>query len=100
MKRSKGHFDSQMKLSKPALNDLNWWIISLPTAYRTTNHANPHVIIRTDASRIGCEAVANNSTTQGLWAAVEGSLHINCLELLAIQFGLVSLFNNSHDWNN
>ena len=36
-------------------------------------------------------------TTQGLWSLEERRLHINVLELLAVQFSLSALFLSIHD---
>jgi hypothetical protein len=51
----------------------------------------------TDASQVGWGATVEGHHTQGLWDAHETPLHINILELLAIQFGLMALLDKVHD---
>ena len=46
---------------------------------------------------MGWGATLSTSTTQGLWTFHEAQFHINILELLAINFGLRALLDDSHD---
>ncbi len=81
-----------MSLSPSSEDDLHWWVSSLPLACRFINHGLPTYVITTDASHIGWGDV----TTQGPWNLVERKLHINILELLAVQFSLSALFSDVH----
>ena len=47
------HFDSYKSLSQNAIEELQWWIVSLPTAYNEINHGTPDIVINTDASLTG-----------------------------------------------
>ena len=51
---------------------------------------NSQVIIQTDTSLTGWEAVCNGVQTSGKWSEEERTLHINVLELLAIKLALLS----------
>ncbi len=53
LKRSRGNFDAPVTLSFDSINDLDWWIKSLPTAFKTIDHKAPELILNTDASQIG-----------------------------------------------
>ena len=53
LKLCRGNFDSYMRLSLSAIEDLNWWIASLPTAYNEVSHGSPDIVINTDASLSG-----------------------------------------------
>jgi hypothetical protein len=97
LKRSNGNFDSEMSLSPPSIGDLKWWVSFLPNAYRTIDHGTPHITMTTDASQVGWGATVEGHHTQGLWDAHETPLHINILELFAIQFGLMALLDKFHD---
>ena len=86
-----------MSLSPPSIDDLKWWVSFLPTAYRTIDHGTPYITMTTDASQVGWGATVDGHNTQGLWDAHETTFHINILELLAIQFGLIALLDKVHD---
>ena len=80
-----------MHVSAEALDDIKWWLekaFSCPRPIIT-----PPVFTRlfTDASNEGWGAVRNDVSTGGHWSEVEKLSHINVLELLAIQNGLLSL---------
>lgn len=84
LKLSHGNFDSNMHLSQAAIAELQWWVKSLPTSYNEINHGIPDIIINTDASLIGWGGVFKDITCGGHWSLSEQTLHINCLELLAV----------------
>ena len=86
LKSALGDFDVSMSLSADSINELKWWIISVPTAFRVIDHGCPNITLTTDASRIGWGA-----TTQGLWSRAETEYHVNILELLSVKLGLMSL---------
>ena len=89
LKLSGGNFDSYMMLSQSAIEELQWWIASLPTAYEVT-HGTPDVVINTDASLSGWGGVLNDLSCGGHWSLVEQTFHINYLELLAVLYVLQS----------
>ena len=90
LKSSRGHFDSYMSLSQNAIEELQWWIASLPTAYNEINHGTPDIVINTDASLTGWGGVLNERTCGGHWSLAEQTFHINYLELLAVLYVLQS----------
>ena len=45
-----GDFEGLMSLSSESIGDLNWWILSLPSANRSTDHEVPDVTLTSDAS--------------------------------------------------
>ena len=53
LKLCRGNFDSCMQLSQSAIEELQWWIATLPTAYNEVSHGTPDVVINTDASLLG-----------------------------------------------
>ena len=84
-----------MSLSLESIEDLNWWIVSLPSAYRSIDHGVPDVILTSDASlRFGC--CFGTARSYGLWSEAETTYHINVLELLAVELGLH--YNELYQW--
>ena len=98
LKSANGNFDAVMSLSSGTSQlDLHWWVSSLPTTCRVINSSLPTCVITTDASGTGWGASMGEVTTQGLWSLEERRLHINVLELLAVQFSLSALLPSVHD---
>ena len=91
LKSANGSLDAVMSLSSASQLDLHWWVSFLPTACRVINRGFPTCVITTDASGIGWGASMGDITTQGLWSLEERRLHINVLDLLAVQFRLSAL---------
>ncbi|KAL0161495.1 hypothetical protein M9458_045220, partial [Cirrhinus mrigala] len=48
------------------------------------SYGQEHVIVNTDASRMGWGAVCNGQAASGSWTGPRLQWHINCLELLAV----------------
>ena len=94
-----GDFEGLMSLSPGSIGDLNWWIVSLPSANRSTDHEVPDVTLTSDASPRDWGTASGTACTHGLWSEAETTYHINVLELLAVELGLRSLlidFQNQH----
>ena len=91
LKSALGNFDVIMSLSADSINELKWWIISVPIAFRVIDYGCPNITLTTDASRIGWGATTHQSQTQGLWSRAETEYHVNILELLSVKLGLMSL---------
>ena len=88
-------FDSRISLSIEAIDELRWWLAHLDAWNgRTLLHPSPDLIIKTDASRLGCGAVCQGVRIGGLWSQMEQKLHINCLELLAGSFAIKRFTKN------
>ena len=84
-----GRSNRWLKLSQPAVRNLKWWL------NRTTLlegvpaiPPKPNVCLTTDASRSGWGAHGPQEHAQGKWSPQESTLHINALELLAVQKSL------------
>lgn len=60
LKQSKGNFLSKLQLSSDAIAELNWWRKNIESATNHVAHGNPDIIITTDASTLGWEAVLEN----------------------------------------
>ena len=91
LKLSKGKFDAPCVLSPIAKDEINWWRQNILNSSRKMILA-PTVdyIIRTDASNLGWGAHHEDQTINGRWSNSEKTLHINCLELLAIKLAIKS----------
>ena len=90
-------WSSIITLSPSARSDLLWWLgcdLTLPPSPLAPFSPSHHM--ETDASLTGWGAFSHTSRfTQGKWSASESKLHINCLELKAIFFGVKALFPGS-----
>lgn len=77
-------FDVLVTLNPSAIQELEWWRDKLGTC-NGKRIAQPlqDLMIETDASRLGWEAVCNGIQTGGLWSLREQQSHINVLELQA-----------------
>ena len=53
LKSSRSNFDTHMSLSQAAIEELHWWVASLPTAYNEISNGTPDIVINTDASLKG-----------------------------------------------
>ena len=89
LKSNFGDYGKTMQLSHSAISDLKWWNSSI-----SVNAGKPSYILQTDASMLGLGAVCDKNKCSGRWNVCEKLLHINELELMAIQFGLKSLCSN------
>ena len=91
----KGNFDSKMKLSREAREDLKWWIHTLPNCSKRIDNGKITDTIYSDASNFAWGAVYKNQSTGGAWLPNELDFHINSKELLAGYFGLKALFKKT-----
>lgn len=85
--KSKGNFDSQMKLCSRLSKDFIWW----ETHLKDETSLKPlrfEVEIFSDASSRGWGIFCNGEKSNGFWKLSERRHHINYLELLAAFFGL------------
>ena len=97
LSQNKGEYDSLMKLSENAKEELSWWIENLPEQKRDIDHGNPVIVIVTDSSLLGWGAVCNDVEIGGRWTDLESHQHINYLELLAAFHGIKSFCKGRSD---
>ena len=76
-----GDFEGLMSLSPESIRDLNWWIVSLPSTNRSTDHEVPDVTLTSDASPSDWGTASGTACTHDLWSEAETTYHINVLEL-------------------
>ena len=79
-----------MTLSEENLGELQWWcdIIENVDYQICVPNSKIDITLYTDASNDGWGEVTGASKTGGRWNEAEASHHINCLELMAIFYGL------------
>ena len=97
-----GSYKSIIKLSDYAIDDLNWWISNTDKSGCPIKPLHFEVELFTDASRIGYGAVLNGTSINGKWNPCEVASYsdnINALELLAVQYALMS-FSQQLNGNN
>ena len=90
LKRNKGNLDWKISLSEEARQDIMWWKNNIVGSWSPISRGNPKLEMTSDASKIGWGAVFESSTG-GHFTEDEKELHINILELKAVEFGLQSL---------
>ena len=83
-------YEDTIQLDKDSILELNWWIINLKIIQgKPVNIVPPQVIISTDASLSAWGAHMEGGSTIGdQWSPSERLLHINILELLAVELAL------------
>ena len=99
LKTNQFNYNKRMILNPNAIDDLNWWINNINSQSTNLNTDHPSHFIKTDSSLSGWGAVMDDTVTNGFWTQEEKQLHINVLELKAIEFGLKALcseISNEH----
>lgn len=91
LKMTKFNFNKSMIIDKKGYEDIEWWILNVNSECSYLQKISPNVFIATDSSQKAWGAVRNQTKTGGIWNAEEQSLHINSLELKAIEYGLKAL---------
>ena len=84
-------FEGSMKISLCSKKDLLWWYHNLHVQHKVIRISPPEITIFCDASSQGWGASFQGKKAGGRWSLKEGELHINVLELKAIEFALKSL---------
>lgn len=90
LRERKGNYADCMTLSEENLGELQWWcdIIENVDYQICVPNSKIDITLYTDASNDGWGEVTGASKTGGRWNEAEASHHINCLELMAIFYGL------------
>jgi hypothetical protein len=91
LQKQAGNYDLYMDVTDGIRKCLDWWIRELPVQTKSIGHGEPDIVINTDASNVGWGASSEIGEAQGEWTEQEKELHINCLEMYAVLFGLKSL---------
>ena len=86
LKANKGNYDASLSFTSRAQPELRWWIENVDHSFNPVSHGNPQVTLTTDASKLGWGAHVDSNATQSRWTTEESQLHINELELKAIEF--------------
>lgn len=95
LKLSKGNFDAFTCLDPKAREEVLWWKNNVQNCEKTICDKPPDLLLTCDASQLGWGAVFEGTSTGGLWGPDESELHINVLELKAIEYGLKSFFSKT-----
>ena len=63
-----GVFEGLISLSPESIGDLNWWIVSLLSANRSTDDEVPDVTLTSDASPRDWVTASGTACTHDLWS--------------------------------
>jgi hypothetical protein len=94
---SGGNYDAEVTLSKTSRDDIKWWMEKAHLKAVKIRQDKYDLTIFTDASPTGWGAHCNDTESRGFWTPLEQKLHINVLELKAIQLGLHIFANDKSD---
>lgn len=82
-------YDSSFNLPLNEIrSDLQWWLQACSNSFNPIRTDNYALEIFTDSSKTGWGVACGVDTASGQWSHAESRLHINCLELMAVLFGL------------
>ena len=86
---SDGDYNAMVYLSQLARDSLQWFIVN-SHLYNGTRISKPSKVLTmtTDASHSGWGVVCGGVSSSGLWSSEKQAMHINCLELSAVLFGV------------
>ena len=90
LRQNKGNFQALVSLSQESLAELQWWCYNIDKAAYPicTPNSKIDVTLYTDASNNRWGAVMGTEKTGSRWTEAKSNNHINCLELMAVLFGL------------
>ena len=97
LQQSKGNFEAKNTLSELSKKELTWLENNIMTAAKSLKKLPIYTTMYTDASLQGWVAVCEKSETVGMWTKQEQALHINAIELLGVEIGLLSFFKDNKD---
>ncbi len=90
-----GGYHGTVHLSRPALGELQWWILNNHQVHGSPiRPPSSEMIITSDASKMGWGATCGNISTNGRWSHEENLLHINVLELKAAFLAIQSFLKH------
>ena len=79
------NFDKVIKLTKQCKLECHWWVKNISTMHKCIVTPKPTHEIYCDASLSGWSCYLGDKKHRGLWNASERRLHINALELKAVE---------------
>ena len=102
IRNTTGDFEAPKSLSPESIADLNWWIISLPSAYLLIMEYRmlPLSQVVAPLSR-GWGAACETACTHNLWSEAEATYHITCWicwegNLVSLRSRLLTVRTNSY----
>ena len=90
LKRNSGNFNAFVNITDSMISQLLWWIHNIKSQSKPINRSNSQLTLTCDASLSGWGSYIGDQTAAGIWSDIETGYHINCLEMLAILYGLKS----------
>ena len=96
LKQYNGDFDANISLSTQSRSDILWWIDNIDLAFKSIIPLPIDTVIYTDASKAGCGANMSIHRINGRWDETEAELHINILELMAVEIAMLAFCKNEH----
>lgn len=88
LKNNRGNYDKKMYVNQIILEELNWWLRSIPISSNDIKIPNFNIEIYSDASKTGWGIYCNGEGSHGFWDVKEQKQDINYLELSAAYIGL------------
>ena len=87
-------YSAHMNFGSDCKVDLTWWLRKLPSAVQKIRSDKYDTVLFTDASLTGWGGACNGNEINGQWTVLETQMHINALELKAIEKCLHHFFMN------
>ena len=88
LKQYSGDFDAKISLSTQSRTDILWWISNIDLAFKSLIPLPIDIVIYTDATKVGWGANLGIHRIDGHWDETEAELHINILELMAVEIAI------------
>ena len=90
------HYETSVGLTQDCIVELKWWINNLHLQKgKPLNLEPPEIIIQSDAATSGgWGATTKDLSTGGTWTKEERKLHINILELMAVELAVKTFTRN------
>ena len=90
------HYETSVGLTQDCIVELKWWINNLHLQKgKPLNLEPPEIIIQSDAATSGgWSASTKDLSTGGTWTKEERKLHINILELMAVELAVKTFTRN------
>ncbi|XP_062570072.1 uncharacterized protein LOC134232143 [Saccostrea cucullata] len=86
-------YESEMVISENSVQEITWWLHNIEKLNgKLIRNPSVDYWVETDASLQGWGASFEDKSTGGRWSVLESKMHINELELRAIQFAVRALF--------